>query len=513
MKTVYAIPHHKRIKKHFSSSISALPKIHFKQVRPLPLISHKDVISNDCYNIAFQGELFSANCFSTYPIKNNKKVGEPIADRYAIQMYDNCTVSCIADGCGWGEKSRAASTTAINSFFKVFDSTKLGSTVRDIGNILVEWLISIHEDVCNEGAGTTTILMVVIVEIENGKYYGISLSVGDCSLFVRTKGMWSRISGNVRKEMKGMSAMEGRIGQHKNSFGSSIDIPELKISELKGFECNADDIVLVMSDGLADNLDPMLTGINPKQLELSGWSSSNAMIKRENYVLTTLNTFYNISSSLNDFIESLTQECVKRTRPIRKYVSTHKGRIPLDPMVVPGKVDHVSLLTYRVCEICSSDVTPIKFCESESCHELLDATSTKPIVTTANLTKSSQDIQARFVTQSLSPSGLARFQQRRFSIQTENMNLHTSPKSTSPLLHGAHSPNISLSPRLSLSPRRSPSGNGSPLLAHNREQESCRSTITPVINTTEPHVVGLNDGHSFVRYFLPFTTSHGNPQD
>ncbi|KAL7721677.1 PPM-type phosphatase domain-containing protein [Entamoeba marina] len=495
----------KKIKKCFLNDVAALPKSKIVRIRNHPIVSYKDCRSAGPYKIAFQGELFSANCFSTYPFKNNKKDGEPIADRYSVKMYENCIISCIADGCGWGEKSRKASTVAINFLEKAIHTNELGPTVRDIGNQLVEITTNIHFNICKHVNATTTFLVVVIVELEEGGWYGINLSIGDCSLFSLHNNTTTRISGNVRKHLKEMSSMDGRIGKNSNCL-----MPELKISSLNGFKCCSNDVITLMSDGLADNLDPMIIGVDPKQLSLSNWKVETALLKREEYVLNTLSTCYKESSCLNDYIEHLTSECVENTKPVREFVQNNKGRLPDDPTKVPGKVDHVSVVSIRVGEICYSEMSTVKLYEVECCMCLLGYNTFKPIVTTGGLKFAKNP--KKHITKSNSTSGLS-LRHRRFSIQSENPNLNTSSLSSSPCLLRMHSPSISLSPRI-LSPRRSPSSNGSPLLIHTREMDNvARNFVTPTIHTTDPLTNGLNDNHPFVRYFLPCTLPDKNGQD
>jgi len=35
-----------------------------------------------------------------------KRVGDPICDVFGVQIYANCTLFALADGCNWGERPK-----------------------------------------------------------------------------------------------------------------------------------------------------------------------------------------------------------------------------------------------------------------------------------------------------------------------------------------------------------------------------------------------------------------------
>lgn len=45
-----------------------------------------------------------------------KRTGDPICDRFLVQLLQERTIAIIVDGCNWGEKPRKAAEQASNHF-------------------------------------------------------------------------------------------------------------------------------------------------------------------------------------------------------------------------------------------------------------------------------------------------------------------------------------------------------------------------------------------------------------
>jgi len=72
---------------------------------------------------------------STYPPKPNSHVrmGDPICDRYFVNLYENRIMSALADGCSWGDRPRSAAKKASKAFATYVNAHhREPSTLRDL---------------------------------------------------------------------------------------------------------------------------------------------------------------------------------------------------------------------------------------------------------------------------------------------------------------------------------------------------------------------------------------------
>ncbi len=44
--------------------------------------------------------------------------GDPICDKFAVDVWDRRVFAVIADGCGWGKKPFEASNNGVNAFME-----------------------------------------------------------------------------------------------------------------------------------------------------------------------------------------------------------------------------------------------------------------------------------------------------------------------------------------------------------------------------------------------------------
>jgi len=127
-------------------------------------------------------------------------------------------------------------------------------------------------------AGTTTFIGGVLVKQEHGHEYDdnpqdnpwslVFISVGDCKLFqyvAEDKKVFDLTATN-RAEVLNATDPGGRIGPQVGNVGD----PDLRNLELSHQTCKENDILLVVSDGVHDNLDPGTLGLAPKAIGLEG---------------------------------------------------------------------------------------------------------------------------------------------------------------------------------------------------------------------------------------------------
>jgi hypothetical protein len=161
--------------------------------------------------VKLYGEVFkdvAARTISTYPMGRCGKVrdGSPICDSYLARFQGNSVIVCLADGCGWGARSREASVKAKSGFVEYMDQ-KLGKCLfaNDVSRILLRAVAAAHcriiEGKSEESSvGTTTLLGGYVVPLKDacGCVF-VFFSVGDCKAYSRSSnGKIIDLACNVR---------------------------------------------------------------------------------------------------------------------------------------------------------------------------------------------------------------------------------------------------------------------------------------------------------------------------
>ena len=99
--------------------------------------------------------LIAARHISTYPVDtqsaNKPRMGDPIADQFAVLVRENAAILSLADGCSWGERPRAAARTASLTFLSYLSQSDIRDTGQ-AGEVLLAAFSSAHEKIV-EGLG------------------------------------------------------------------------------------------------------------------------------------------------------------------------------------------------------------------------------------------------------------------------------------------------------------------------------------------------------------------------
>eukprot|EP01102_Stenamoeba_stenopodia_P010185 TRINITY_DN3042_c0_g1_i2.p1 TRINITY_DN3042_c0_g1~~TRINITY_DN3042_c0_g1_i2.p1 ORF type:complete len:505 (-),score=83.14 TRINITY_DN3042_c0_g1_i2:153-1667(-) len=358
---------------------------------------------------------------STYPYseQEKKRSGDPICDYFCLNLLDKAAIITIADGCNWGTGPQEAARKASSSF-TAFLSSSLSELkhTRQAARVILRAFAVAHHSIL-EGkedlfrCGTTTLLGGIILPLmacahdsppsasesdgnvsdsaprpkpKRGSVIGnlfkddtsaiggwcfVFGSVGDCKAF-----LWSpkkktatdmtrtnRISADARD-------CGGRLGPHLDEGK-----PDLRNLEVFCHPCEEDDIVIIMSDGVHDNLDPLHLGIKPRELgmDYDEWAAcppadaQNAKtIYRENLLAELIqrsvddcgDTSFSSTSPSSILrrtptpyliTRALMDHCFLTTRPSRHFMETQPGDIlPHDYGRFPGKMDHTTCVAVKV---------------------------------------------------------------------------------------------------------------------------------------------------------------------
>ena len=127
--------------------------------------------------------------------------GDPICDRFLVQLLPKRSIALVADGCNWGEKPRKAAEKASNSFADYLLEHQAEATTTHYVARLITRAFSVAHHSILEGSrdswdvGTTTLLGGLLVKLQeplledrDGEIIACNWayiwgSVGDCKGF------------------------------------------------------------------------------------------------------------------------------------------------------------------------------------------------------------------------------------------------------------------------------------------------------------------------------------------
>eukprot|EP01112_Ceratiomyxa_fruticulosa_P016243 TRINITY_DN4877_c0_g1_i2.p1 TRINITY_DN4877_c0_g1~~TRINITY_DN4877_c0_g1_i2.p1 ORF type:complete len:582 (+),score=124.48 TRINITY_DN4877_c0_g1_i2:1929-3674(+) len=311
---------------------------------------------------------------STYPHipGNAQRDGTPICDRYSIQLYENRIVACIADGCSWGEKPREAARTATQAFVNYINARhSMIVDVKKAGAVLLAAFGQAHSAIM-EGkgavweAGTTTLLGGLLLEINKGadkftpQWVFVCASVGDCKAFIYAGGEISDITSGNRQNVTDARDCGGRLGPHLDEGK-----PDLRNLNLFCTSCDEGDLIFMVTDGIHDNFDPQHLGKLPQDMpkefnlcqgkEGVQWEdvdAGKAIASKNAYTTQFVEKLLDGVENPKEISNRLIEHCVQVTKKSRDYMESNNGkRIPDNYVDYPGKMDHTTVLAFKVGKV------------------------------------------------------------------------------------------------------------------------------------------------------------------
>lgn len=326
----------------------------------------------------------SARSLSTYPFikKKNQRDGDPIADHYGLAAWHNRILASVADGCSLGAHAQQAASRAVDTNLSDFTESKnTQSDLREIAMDLLKSMAHVHETIIHGkklvwDAGTTTMLTGLLVEVEpspqvqNANWCFVSANVGDCKSF-----LWSKSSGQVSEITQGSRLMVSDPSDPGGRLGPYVyqGAPDLRNLQFFYAPCALDDMVVLCTDGVHENLDPELNGLLPKDLTqlvanmqgrvnmnlrpdqlTSRWDQLDpikADALKTLYRNTLLEKIFSELESPPDprqVTKALINFCNKNTRSAREYVEQNEKQLPVDHQLYPGRMDHATCLVFQV---------------------------------------------------------------------------------------------------------------------------------------------------------------------
>jgi len=303
----------------------------------------------------------------------------------------------------WGPKpleaARLATTTFMEEARKNYDKF---TTVRETGRYLLRSFLNAHTKILEAPlargindiweTGTTTLLGGVVLEVDDedaakhdSPYIFICASIGDCKAFFccAETGQVTDITTGTRppSAITNVNDPGGRLGPYVGKEGSA----DLRNLSLFAMPAHAGDIVLLVTDGVYDNLDPQQLGISVEEAKLDApaWEQADAHAaeKAKDIYRTVLiskklkemcaevaqdadddkgkkkkkNDKIDIRQlGLQDVAHNLLHHAKTVTKYSRRWMQEHPtARMPdarskkRDPLML-GKMDHTTCLVFRV---------------------------------------------------------------------------------------------------------------------------------------------------------------------
>lgn len=214
-------------------------------------------------------------------LATNTTVGDPIADTYAILTRRNSSILLLADGVNWGPRSRLAARCAVRASMNfinnhLFFSNTLhqndpfrqqqqqqhrGFTTHDLFKIMMRSFDAAQEFILRKKGSMTTLCCVVVAKLKESSsgssiWVACTMSIGDSTAYVfnRERGVFELTYGSRSLESdRDMRNVGGALG---HVYGIKPDVSNLNYSLMYIKET---DIVFLVSDGISDNLDPVVS--------------------------------------------------------------------------------------------------------------------------------------------------------------------------------------------------------------------------------------------------------------
>jgi len=306
---------------------------------------------------------------STYPWlpSHEHREGYPTCDRFYTCLMDGWWIAAVADGCSWGARPLEAASRCMHAFCdyvmyhlpEVHDTQRIGRLFLTALGVAHKAIIT-HKETAWE-AGNSTLIGGLLVELKK-EFMGFSserefafvcANIGDCKAYhisAATLEVTDITFGN--RHVDDPRDPGGRLGP----FSGEGD-PDLRNLQLYYMPCAADDIILLVSDGIHDNLDPEAMGKKPRDVGLNfdDWKSVPQKKGEKAKTKWQCKMIQDLCLKDEELIEpriicdKLVAHCRQNTEPSRQYMQQNEGaKVPQNYQEFPGKMDHTTCLAISV---------------------------------------------------------------------------------------------------------------------------------------------------------------------
>jgi len=182
------------------------------------------------------------------------------------------------------------------------------------------------------------------------RFIFVCASVGDCKamLFNHTTGKAAEITLGNRG---GLDASDpgGRLGPYVGAGD-----PDLRNLHLYFIECLAGETLMLMSDGVHDNLDAYSLGKSPRDIGLTvtDWKQANereSSIMKSKFMCNMASKMLSATKTPAEVAQTFVKHSIQVTTASREFmISNTSKKLPVDYINFPGKMDHSTCVCIRV---------------------------------------------------------------------------------------------------------------------------------------------------------------------
>lgn len=313
---------------------------------------------------------------STYPAGTG---GDQVyCDFYRVSVVNNRCIIALADGCNWGKRPRRAAEVATKAVVNYLSTDEFFEDTWIVKSRLLEAFKLAQKAIVEERSdtwdpGTTTLLASMLIKVKPisvkaPEYAIVCASVGDCKAF-----HWNcttQVFTDITKGNRGTrdpSDPGGRLGPRLKG-----DLPDLRNLMTCYFPCYEGDIIVFVTDGVHDNLDPEELGEEVSALGLPELAKYNTWEDVPNHEIEKVKSMYmchklaRLLNCLQDkspekFARALLDHCKATTKKTRDFMEQNpQASEPRNYREYPGKMDHTTCVCVRVGQFVPSNIIRIK---------------------------------------------------------------------------------------------------------------------------------------------------------
>ncbi|PAA71789.1 hypothetical protein BOX15_Mlig024927g1 [Macrostomum lignano] len=305
--------------------------------------------------------------------------GDPIADSFAVVARRNCGLLAIADGVNWGEKSRLAARAALHGAVRHLNRyLALGDALPDTNkalSVLLEAFVAAQANILRIGGGLTTLSVALALPLagaDRSPQFAVTcVSLGDSPVYLwsKTKGLRELTVGShdlcKARDMRDAGGALGPVHGGKE--------PELHNLTCALTICDPGDVLLLTSDGVSDNFDPVVQrlavpwdpakhcqasenepqdrpAMRPSERHQYGLKLMERVLLERELELNSVPSAQDVCEALIDSVRATTQ--ARRTLledPARRVRDAGRRQSLAEKlMALPGKLDHATVVAYEV---------------------------------------------------------------------------------------------------------------------------------------------------------------------
>ncbi|XP_064476799.1 PP2C-like domain-containing protein CG9801 [Ornithodoros turicata] len=323
--------------------------------------------------------------YERHPV-TKENAGEPIADSFALCVRENSAILALADGVNWGEKACLAARCAVHGCVDYLNRAIYGqgTSVKSTAEVFVCLLRSFqaaHNLILQEQGMLTTLCAAVACQLYGSQQYVVcTCNVGDSLAYLFSKRDGVREITLGSHDIHSMRDMRDALGALGPVDGQNPELGNLTIAMTLA---DPGDVLFLTSDGISDNFDPVVGkfAVAKKEPATTTASASTGMDgltlpiveAHQRHALTLLRMQDLLEQGLypgdgvcrnaEDLCERMVEFATRLTVAKRRLLEdpelykgegapisqrTRRQRLAPKLALVPGKLDHASIVAYQI---------------------------------------------------------------------------------------------------------------------------------------------------------------------